>query len=262
MLPRIVCAALLAGALAAAVPAHAGCVGSTRPQWYALTDSSDYEMGCYGPCMCPVLIQSKMSGLFRLSYLGSDGQFQHFIVDHLDWTLADGGHVTGSGTYLLGGDFALEQEMILDLSIEGAAPLRFDSGLHPGGGTQELEVRVSRHQEFCRDTVFAIVANPIMLDPTSVPAVPSIARAAPNPSSAITVLEFTLPAAGPARFVVTDLAGRVVRALVPGAWLAAGVHVASWDGLDDRGRRVAPGVYLTRLVAGGGVTTRTLVRLR
>lgn len=262
MFSRIVCAALLAGALAAAAPARAGCVGTTRPQWYALTDTSDYEMGCYGPCMCAILIRSHMSGLFRLAYLGSDGQFQHFLVDHLDWTLADGGHVTGSGTYLLGGDFALEQQMTLDLSIEGAPPLRFDSGLHPGGGTIPFHIRVSRHQEFCHDTVFVVDANPIVLDPTAVPAVPSIARVVPNPSSATTVLEFSLPADGPARFVVTDLAGRVVRTLVPGTWLGAGAHLASWDGLDDRGRRVAAGVYLTRLVAGGRVTTRTLVRLR
>ena len=40
--------------------------------------------------------------------------------------------------------------------------------------------------------------------------------------------------------------------------LAAGEHRATWDGRDDAGRRVAPGVYLYRIHAGAFRSSRKL----
>ena len=39
----------------------------------------------------------------------------------------------------------------------------------------------------------------------------------------------------------------------------AGVHVIAWDTRDDRGRRVAPGVYLLHVVVSGASAVRRIV---
>ena len=57
-------------------------------------------------------------------------------------------------------------------------------------------------------------------------------------------------AAGNATLEVFDLRGRRVQRLVTGS-LAAGEHVARWNGDDDRGAAVAAGIYVARLRAGG-----------
>ena len=78
----------------------------------------------------------------------------------------------------------------------------------------------------------------------------------PNPFNPSTTLGFALPAAGPARVAVYDVAGRLVRSLVD-ATLAAGAHDVAWDGRDDAGRAVGAGGYLARLEFGGrSLTTR------
>ena len=61
--------------------------------------------------------------------------------------------------------------------------------------------------------------------------------------------------------VYKTAAGQRVRSLVSGQ-LAAGVHVAVWDGRDQRGRDVASGTYFARLRAGGVVQVSKMILLR
>ncbi|MBE0566573.1 MAG: T9SS type A sorting domain-containing protein [Krumholzibacteria bacterium] len=88
-----------------------------------------------------------------------------------------------------------------------------------------------------------------------------LAQNAPNPFNPSTTVRFELARAGRAELAVFDLAGRRVATLVD-AELGAGEHAARWDGRDTRGRGVASGVYLCRLVAGEAVATRRMVLLR
>ncbi|MBN2172082.1 MAG: T9SS type A sorting domain-containing protein [Candidatus Krumholzibacteriota bacterium] len=83
----------------------------------------------------------------------------------------------------------------------------------------------------------------------------------PNPFNPLTTIGFTLPAAGPVELAVYDVAGRRVATLVDRP-LAAGAHRETWGGTDDSGRRVASGVYLLRLSAGGRTATRKAVLLK
>jgi hypothetical protein len=84
--------------------------------------------------------------------------------------------------------------------------------------------------------------------------------AAPNPSAGPARLTFTLAEAGPVRLGLYDLGGRAVRTLVRDA-RGAGSCTVAWDGRDDRGAPVPPGVYFARLEAGGRALVRRLVRL-
>ncbi len=75
---------------------------------------------------------------------------------------------------------------------------------------------------------------------------------APNPFRERTRLRFALSSARRVRLAVLDVQGRRVARLLDGAQ-ATGAHAVTWDGCDDRGRRLSAGVYLVRLEAGGEV---------
>ena len=63
-------------------------------------------------------------------------------------------------------------------------------------------------------------------------------------------MKFTLPGNAPVCLQIYDLAGRQVRSFVRDM-LSAGTHRIAWDGRDSRGREVAGGLYLYRLVVAG-----------
>lgn len=74
---------------------------------------------------------------------------------------------------------------------------------------------------------------------------PSIV-AQPNPFREATELRFSLPRSGLVRIDVVDVSGRRVAQLVDGT-MAEGNHTVRWDRHDDRGNRVAGGLYLLML---------------
>jgi len=84
----------------------------------------------------------------------------------------------------------------------------------------------------------------------------------PNPFRASTRLSFEIPAAGPAELAVFDVSGRRVATLLHGDRVAAGLHRVTWDGRDERGSRVAAGVYFAKLVTSAGSETRKVALLR
>ena len=84
--------------------------------------------------------------------------------------------------------------------------------------------------------------------------------AAPNPFRDRTHIRFALARGGFTSLRVFDPGGRLVRRLVEGD-LAEGPHAAPWDGRDEAGRLVPPGVYLVQLRAGGTVLGKRIVRL-
>jgi probable HAF family extracellular repeat protein len=86
------------------------------------------------------------------------------------------------------------------------------------------------------------------------------AGAAPHPVRDASRFAFELPRAGQARLVLHDLSGRTVRALAAG-WFAAGMQSVPWDGRDDGGSRLAPGMYYAHLSTDEGALTRRFVVL-
>lgn len=73
---------------------------------------------------------------------------------------------------------------------------------------------------------------------------------APHPMRQAGVLRFELAAGAPVTLELFGLDGRRVKRLAEGVH-TAGVHAVRWDGRDDAGRRVPPGVYFARLESGG-----------
>ena len=87
------------------------------------------------------------------------------------------------------------------------------------------------------------------------------ALAAPNPFNPRTTLHVQLPASGPVRLTLYNVAGQVVHTLVDTA-LEAGYHTFYWDGRDQHGRPVTSGVYLYRLTAGEHILVGKMALIR
>jgi len=84
----------------------------------------------------------------------------------------------------------------------------------------------------------------------------------PNPFNPLTTITFTLAEPVTTRLAVYDLRGRLVRFLVAGEVLGAGVHEVVWDGRDDAGQAVAAGVYACKLTAGRFSATRSMTLVK
>ncbi|HYV50689.1 MAG TPA: FlgD immunoglobulin-like domain containing protein, partial [Dongiaceae bacterium] len=69
------------------------------------------------------------------------------------------------------------------------------------------------------------------------------------PFAASTNITFELTGRDQVRLAVFDVSGRRVKTLVNEP-LGAGEHSVPWNGRDDRGQQVAPGLYMYRLEAG------------
>ncbi len=95
----------------------------------------------------------------------------------------------------------------------------------------------------------------------TVPSAYALAPPGPNPVRSGTTLTFTLPEREEVVLVIYDTGGRAVRTLARGAHRAA-VHRVSWEGRDDDGRPIAPGVYFARLRAGAFHAERRLTVVR
>jgi Tol biopolymer transport system component len=96
---------------------------------------------------------------------------------------------------------------------------------------------------------------------STVPRIFALEQNFPNPFNSGTAIRFALPADGEVELVLYNLMGQKVATLVEGL-RAAGIYAIHWDGVNERGRALASGVYLYRLRAGAQVETRKLVVLR
>lgn len=102
----------------------------------------------------------------------------------------------------------------------------------------------------------------VAVDPVRTPVMQArLEQNRPNPFGGSTEFGFELPEAGQATLTVIDVSGRVVRTLATGP-AAEGRHRFGWDGTDDRGGAMPPGVYFYRLTTAAGSTTKRMVMLQ
>lgn len=136
-----------------------------QTRFYRLTDASLYQDGCFPPCLCPLLVSKAITGTFRLAFASQDPLFTNYTVDQVNWIVPlSGGEVriTGSGTYRVGGEFALTEELRLDLKVGDRAVQTYDSGLVPGGSEfPAIDLTIARNGMVCQDTAITVAAVPI-----------------------------------------------------------------------------------------------------
>ena len=95
----------------------------------------------------------------------------------------------------------------------------------------------------------------------NVPISNEFATVSPNPFQRNVMLGFSLATEGRADLAIYSVEGRRVKTLASGT-RPAGVYRLQWDGTDEGGRTVEPGMYFVRLLTPAGRFSHTLVRLR
>lgn len=130
---------------------------------YRLGGQYDFQEGCFGQCECPVLL-GQLEGTFALTPAPPSGGFDTWIVSDVDWQVPElGYHFTGSGVYRRSSAqaFSVEQQLILDLSLDGGPPEQYDSGLVPVEvAFPRIGAQVSLYDMQCWDRVLLVDAVP------------------------------------------------------------------------------------------------------
>ncbi len=83
-------------------------------------------------------------------------------------------------------------------------------------------------------------------------------NALPNPFSGLTTIDFNVGKPGHAAIRIHSRTGRAVRTLIDDI-RPAGTHTVHWNGTDDLGNKVAPGIYFCTLVSDRTSTSRKLI---
>jgi len=83
----------------------------------------------------------------------------------------------------------------------------------------------------------------------------------PNPATGQVIVAFAVPKPGRVEVSIYDVAGRRVRAL-DSRRLKAGTHRLTWNGLNDGGERVNPGMYFCRVSTGEQTEVKKIVLVK
>jgi hypothetical protein len=178
-------------------------------------------------------------------------------TQHLVWSddRKDGIHQAWYKTYAQG-EWSLDHR--LSESPSGAElPM-----LAVAGGAAQVVWRDSRDGNY---EIYGLF--PGMLNPASAPGIEGASSDFvilwyPNPFEG-QVTAMIHPAAGPAATLdLYDPSGRKIRSLLPGPAGGRAASTVVWDGRDDRGRSLGPGVYLYRLRIGERSESGSIVRAR
>jgi len=139
-----------------------GLAGEALTIELTLTPDTVYTSGCVEPCLCPVQIFPAVSGTLTFRLSDSNLLFSTYGVE-ADLTVPGDPPLSlkGAGMYKVGGEFAIVQEMVLDLSTNGGPAERFQSGSVPEGGhfPQALEISILAQQGVCFATGLAVSAK-------------------------------------------------------------------------------------------------------
>lgn len=132
-------------------------------------------------------------------------------------------------------------------------------------GTHVIEVRAltsvgNWSAAFGRDTL-TVTSNVAVAEPTRSGAGLALFPPEPNPATAGALFRFTLPALGFVNLAIFGVDGRRLRMLLEGE-RPAGPGSLTWDGRDDAGNVLPPGVYLCRVRSKAGSVLRRLAVVR
>ena len=111
-----------------------------------------------------------------------------------------------------------------------------------------------------QDSVVVRVSTGIA-EQTRLPAVISLERPLPDPMRGVATIRFSIPRRTRASVSIRSATGALVRILSSPQSLAPNTYSLTWDGRDDHGRRVAPGIYFWRLESDDATLTRKSIKI-
>jgi len=84
----------------------------------------------------------------------------------------------------------------------------------------------------------------------------------PNPFNTNTNIRFQLSANEVVRLEVYNIRGQLVRTLIDGKVMSAGVHDVSWNSRDNNGHAVSSGIYITLIKTGNYNKSQKMILMR
>ena len=96
---------------------------------------------------------------------------------------------------------------------------------------------------------------------SGLPKVVALERPVPDPMTGAATIRFSIPRRAQASVTIRSATGALVRVLSGPQSLAPNTYSLTWDGCDDTGRRVAPGIYFWRLESENTTLTRKAIKI-
>ncbi len=135
---------------------------------YNMLGGSTFQRGCFDPCDCLLEEERPVVGRFDLVPLADNSLFRDFGLVNLTWqvlpssnTAGDTIPIKGVGMYSVGGEFAAQHRLSLELAVGDDPLTHYDSGWAIGGTTfPTLDIVVSINGIECYDTVIHALAGP------------------------------------------------------------------------------------------------------
>ena len=127
-----------------------------------------------------------------------------------------------------------------------------DRTVVPGRGYQYTLGVVKPDGSEVRSRAVTVVTGPLQA---------ALGQNHPNPFNPATTISYVVPRPMNVEVAVYSLEGKLVRRLVDGP-AVAGAREVHWDGTNERGQRVASGVYFCRYTAGKFTQTRKMLLLK
>jgi hypothetical protein len=84
----------------------------------------------------------------------------------------------------------------------------------------------------------------------------------PNPFNPTTRIQFSVPETEKVRLEVYDIQGKLIKTLVDYDLYQPGSYEVSWNGLDNKGNKVASGIYFAKMNAGKFAQTKKMNLLK
>lgn len=148
---------------------------------------------------------------------------------------------------------------VLRLTVAPDAPVASvrQVTLHFSGGVHRYD------EEDLAEFTFALNDSVVLLDVDGVSAGPptSVLRVSPNPTRGACSIAFDLPSPQNIDVHVYDVLGSSIRSLARGR-RGAGPHSVTWDGRNETGAAMAPGMYFVRLTTSAGTRRTKVVRMQ
>jgi len=129
---------------------------------------------------------------------------------------------------------------------------------------QVLDSPVEDREAFLVDNISIFdITDPNLVDVADLGGrVPLVATVSPSPMRTSSTVMFVTSRPGPLSVTLFDVGGRQVRTLLDEPRAAAGFHVATVDGNDDRGKKLASGLYFFSIQALEGKSSGRIVIAR
>jgi len=204
---------------------------------------------------------NREDGLYVWRFNGTRaGRIYGVVVDSLSGELLSGAAITineaaystvsdSSGIFALVALPSGPGGYTIEVELPGYVSRTFSGFILSGGDSLSLQV--------------PLVPTGTSVEPSDgdLPLAISLLQNYPNPFNPSTEIRYTIGEATRVRLQIYDVLGELVRDLVDEPQ-SAGVWSKSWDGLDNRGKRIGSGMYFYRLEAGGQIMMKRMVMLR